>query len=184
VLDARQSNLRDLTAYAPTRVALTGIWRVIFGLLVAVPAGALIYIGPGGEPGAQRAAGDLPAWWMFVVGLGLGVFALAMVTGGVGRMVSAFARSCYLRAGADGVAVRLPKMGWFGRFRMEEHAFRWEEIERVFPLTRSLNMIPVARELHIRVIGGTEVVVERFYFQASVKRILEELKRIRALAGK
>ena len=184
MLDARQSNLRDLTAYAPIRVALTGIWRVLFGLLVAAPAGILIYIGPAGEPGAQRAAGDMPAWWMFLVGLGLGVFALAMITGGVARKVTAFARSCYQRAGADGVAVRLPKMGWFGRFRIVEHAFRWEEIEQMFPLTRSLNLIPVARELHIRVIGGTEVVVERFYFQASVKWILEELNRIRAQAGK
>jgi len=184
VLDARQSDLRDLTAYAPMRLALTGIWRVIFGLLLAAPAGVLIYVGPAGEAGAQRAAGDMPAWWMFLVGLGLGVFALAMVTGGVGRVVSAFAQGCYLRAGTDGVAVRLPKMGWFGRFRIVEHAFRWEEIEQLFPLTRSVNLIPVARELHIRAIGGTEVVVERFYFQASVKRILEELNRIRMQAGR
>ena len=59
--DVRASGMRDLTAYAPIRVALTGIWRIVFGLLLAIPAGALIWIGPNGEPGAPRAAGDLAA---------------------------------------------------------------------------------------------------------------------------
>jgi hypothetical protein len=116
--------------------------------------------------------------------LGLGVVALAFISGGVGRMISAFARGCYFRAGSEGMAVRLPKLGWFGRFKVIEHAFRWEEIEQLIYFTRSLNMIPVARELHIRLYGGTEVTIERFYFSASVKRLLEELNAIRALAGK
>lgn len=184
MFDARQSSMRDLTAYAPIRVALTGIWRVIFGTLLAIPAGALIYIGPAGEPGAPHHPGDMPSWWMFVVGLGLAVVALAFVAGGVGRIVCAFARGCYVRAGADGMAVRLPKQGWFGRFRLMEHAFKWEEIEQLIYFTRSLNLIPVARELHVRLYGGTEVIIERFYFSPGTKRLCEELMSIRALAGK
>lgn len=184
MFDARQSNMRDLTVYAPVRVALTGIWRIIFGLLLAVPAGLLIYLGPRGEAGAPSAPGDMPVWWMFVVGLLLGLFALAMLTGGVGRLVCAFARGCYFRAGAEGMAVRLPKIGWFGRFRVVEYQFKWEEIEQLIHFTRSLNLIPVARELHIRLYGGKEVTIERFFFSASIKRIREELMQIRALAGK
>ena len=176
--------MRDLTAYAPVRVALTGVWRVMLGSLLAIPAGMFIYFGPAGEPGAPSHPGDMPAWWMFLVGLGLGVVALGFMAGGVGRMVSAFARGCYFRAGAEGMAVRLPKQGWFGRFKLTEHAFRWEEIEQLTCLTRSFNMIPVARELHIRLYGGTEVTIERFYFSASIKRLQGELMSVRAVAGK
>jgi len=36
LFDARQSNMQDVTTYAPVRIALLGIVRAIFGLLVAV----------------------------------------------------------------------------------------------------------------------------------------------------
>jgi len=184
VFDARQSSMRDLTSYAPIRVALTGIWRVIFGLLLGIPAGLFIWIGPNGEAGAPHNPGDMPAWWMFVVGLGLGVVALAFVAGGLGRLVCAFMRSCYFRAGAEGLAVRLPKQGWFGRFRLVEHQFRWEEIEQLIHHVSRLNLIPVASELHIRLFGGTEVIVERFYFSANTRRLREELLSEWARSGK
>ena len=183
MFDARQSNMKDLTAYAPFRVVLTGLWRIVFGALLAIPAGALIYIGPSGEPGATRAPGDMPAWWMFVVGLGLGVAALAFIAGGMGRIVSSLARDCYFRAGTDGLAIRLPRQGWFGRFKMMEYQYKWAEIEQLIHFTRSLNLIPVARELHIRLYGGKEVTIERFYFSKSIKRLREELMAIQAQAG-
>jgi len=182
MFDARQSVMRDLTAYAPVRVALTGVWRVLFGLIWAVVAGVLIWIGPSGEAGAPRQPGDMPAWWMFMVGLGLAVVALAFITGGVGRMVSAFAAGCYLRAGEEGMAVRWPKMGWFGSFRMTELAFKWEEIEQIVYFTRSVNMIPVAREIHIRLFGGKEVTIERYYFKANAKRLATQLTALQAQA--
>lgn len=184
MFDARQSRMQDLTTYAPIRVALTGVWRIIFGALVAIPGGLLIWIGPNGEPGATRAPGDMPAWWMFVVGLGFAFGALTLITGGVGRIVSAFMRDCSFRAGAEGMAVRLPKQGWFGRFRLVDYQFKWEEIESLIYFTRSLNLIPVARELHIRLYGGKEVTIERFYFSASMKRLQARLLEIKALAGR
>ncbi len=183
MFDARQSSMRDLTAYAPVRVALTGIWRVIFGLLVMGMGALVIWATAGGDMKPTQ-PGDMPQWWMYVVGAGLGLFGLALVSGGIGRMISAFARGCYFRAGAEGMAVRLPKMGWFGRFTMVEYAFKWEEIELLTHFTRSLNLIPVARELHIRLYGGKEVTIERFYFSANVKRLQQELMSTRALAGK
>lgn len=183
MFDARLSNLRDLTHYAPVRVALTGIWRVLFGLLWAAAAAALIRMGPRGDSGAPPQPGDMPAWWMFVVGLGLAVVALAFITGGVGRLVAAFASGCYLRGGTEGMAARWPKMGWFGRFRIVEHAYKWEEVEQIVYLTRSVNMIPVAREIHIRLLGGKEVTIERYYFSASAKRLAGELTALRAQAA-
>lgn len=184
MFDARQSSMRDLTEYAPIRVALTGVWRILFGALVAIPGGLLIWIGPNGEAGAPRAPGDMPPWWLYLVGFGLAFFALTLITGGIGRIVSAFAGDCHFRAGAEGMAVRLPKMGWFGRFKLVDYQFKWEEIESLIHFTRSINLIPVARELHIHLYGGKEVTIERFYFSASIKRLREELMNIRALAGK
>lgn len=176
--------MQDLTSYSPIRVALTGIWRIILGALLAVPAGFIVYMGPHGEAGATRAPGDLGPVWFFFVGLVLSFVALSFVLGGVGRMVSAFPRGYYFRAGVEGMAIRLPRQGWFGRFRIMEYQYRWEEIEQLIHFTRSVNMIPVARELHIRLYGGKEILIERFYFSASIKRLREELLRIKAQAGK
>jgi hypothetical protein len=184
LFDARGSNLKDLARYAPIRVALTGLWRIVFGALLAIPAGFFISLGPAGDQNATRAPGDMPPWWIFVVGLGFGAIALNYLLGGVGRIVSALRRDCYFRAGAEGMAVRLPKQGWFGRFKMVEYAFKWEEIEKLTHFTRSMNLIPIARELHVRLYGGREVIIERFYFSESIKRLRDELIAIGAQVTK
>jgi hypothetical protein len=184
MFDARQSNLQDVTTYAPVRIALLGILRLIFGLIVAVPAGLLIWIGPNGEAGAPRQPGDMPPWWMFFVGLVLGFVAFAIATGGVGRIVSAFAKDCYFRAGPDGIAVRLPVQGWFGRFRMTEYNFRWSEIRQLVHFTHSINLIPISRELRIELEDGKTAVIQRHYFSASVKSLQQQLVTIRASVGR
>jgi hypothetical protein len=175
--------MQDLTTYSPIRVALTGIWRVIFGALLAVPGVAFVWIGPNGEPGATRAPGDMPAWWMFVVGLVLSFVALCFITGGVGRIISAFAEDCYFRAGPEGIAFRLPRQGWFGRFRLTEYAFRWNEIKQLLHFTHSVNLIPVSRELQVHLYEGKLIIVQRFYFKASAKRLQEQILTIAASVG-
>jgi len=180
--DAR--GMRELTTYAPIRVSLTGIWRVIFGLLLGVPAGLLIWIGPAGEPGAQHAAGDMPSWWMFVVGLAIALVALNFVAGGVGRIVSAFSKECYFRGGPDGIAIRIPKRGWFGRFRLTEYRFKWSEIKQLVHFTHRFNGIPVSTELRIDLVDGKTVAIERFNFSASAKNLQEQLLTIGALVGR
>lgn len=180
MFDARQSNLRVVTIYAPIRVALTGIWRIVFGAILAAPAGAIIWMGPHGDSTAPRAPSDLGPVWFFCVGVALLVTAIGFLTGGVGRIVSAFASDCYFRAGVEGMAVRLPQQGWFGRFKLMEHQFKWEEIEHMTCITRQINLIPVARELNIRLYGGQEVIVERYYFSDGVKRILATLSELQA----
>lgn len=173
MFDARQSNLREVTKYAPVRVALAGVWRIVFGALL--PFGWIVWVGPHGDSTTPSAPGGLGLVWLFLVGIALLLTAIGFITGGVGRIVSAFAGGCYFRAGTEGMAVRLPKQGWFGRFRMMEYQFKWEEIEHLTHFTRRVNTIPVARELHIRLYGGKEVIVERYYFSDSIKRILAKL---------
>jgi len=157
---------------------------MIFGLIVAVPAGLLIWIGPNGEAGATRAPGDMPAWWMFLIGLVLAFVAFCIVTGGVGRMVSAFAENCYLRAGPDGVSIRLPMQGWFGRFKMTEYSFRWNEIKQLVHFTHRINFIPISRELRIELVAGNTVTIKRHYFSASVKNLQQQLLTIEASVGR
>jgi len=184
MFDTRQSNLQDVTTYAPVRIALLGILRFIFGLLVAVPAGLLIWIGPNGEAGAPHNPGDMPPWWMFFVGLVLGFVAFAIAAGGVGRVVSAFAKDCYFRAGPEGIAIRLPVQGWFGRFRMTEYNFRWSEIRQLVHFTHSINLIPISRELRIELEDGKTVTIKRHYFSANVKSLQQQLLTIRTSVGR
>ena len=184
MLEREASGMRELTRYAPIRVALTGIWRVLFGLLLGVPAGLLIWIGPAGEQGAVRAPGDMPPWWMFLVGLVLAFIAFCFISGGAGRMVSAFARGCYFCAGPQGIAIRMPRRSWFGRFRLTEYNFKWNEIQQVVHFTHRLNLIPVSRELRIELNDGKTVVIERFYFAANVRSLQEELLTIEASVGR
>jgi hypothetical protein len=184
MFDARQSNMQDVTTYAPVRIALLGILRVVFGLLVAVPAGLIIWIGPGGEAGAPRQPGDLGPLWFYFVGLVLGFVAFCITTGGLGRVVSAFAKDCYFRAGPEGIAIRLPVQGWFGRFRLTEYNFQWAEIKQLVHFTHSVNLIPVSRELRIELEDGKTVVIQRHYFSASVKNLQQQLATIRASAGR
>ena len=184
MFDARASNMQDVTPYAPVRIALLGFLRMIFGLIVAVPAGLLIWIGPNGEAGATRAPGDMPAWWMFLIGLVLAFVAFCIVTGGVGRMVSAFAEDCYLRAGPDGVSIRFPMQGWFGRFKLTEYSFRWNEIKQLVHFTHRINFIPVSRELQIELVAGKTITIKRHYFSASVKNLQQQLLTIQASVGR
>jgi len=184
MFDTRQSNLQDVTTYAPARIVLLGILRLTFGLLLAVPAATIIWIGPNGEPGAPRQPGDLGPLWFFFVGLVLGFVAFAIAAGGVGRVVSAFAKDCYFRAGPDGIAIRLPVQGWFGRYRMTEYNFRWSEIKQLVHFTHSLNLIPISRELRIELEDGRTAVIQRHYFLANVKSLQQQLLTIRASVGR
>lgn len=184
MFDVRQSNMQDVTNYSPIRVAMAGIRRLIFGALLAVPGVAFIWLGPNGDPGATRAPGDMPVWWMFVVGLAISFAAFCFISGGAGRVISAFARDCYFRAGLEGIAIRVPRQGWFGVFKMMVYQYKWEDVERITSATNSINFIPIGSELKIRVLGGKEITIERYYFSSSARKLSAEFLAARARAGK
>lgn len=183
MFDARQSNMQDVTTYAPVRIALLGIVRAIFGLLIALMGVVAVWATASGDS-APRNPGDMPSWWLMLVGLVLSFVGFAFVAGGVGRLISAFAKDCYFRAGPDGLAIRVPVQGWFGRFKLTEYDFQWSEIKQLVHFTHSVNLIPVSRELRIELESGKTVIIKRHYFSASVKSLQQQLATIQASVGR
>jgi len=171
-----------IAVYSPVRIALLGLVRTIFGLLIGIMAAVAIWATLGGEMKPKN-PGDMPEWWMFLVGAGLAFAAFCFVTGGVGRMLSAFARDCYFRAGPEGIAVRLPRNGWFGRYKMITHRLGWDQVKQFVHFTHRVNFIPVSTELRIVLYSGGVIVIERHFFSAGVKAIQRKLLTIQAVAA-
>ena len=183
VFDARQSNLQEVASYARATTVLVGLLRTVSGGIVCGLGALLLWIGIAGYSGPRK-PDDSPPWLLGLLGAALASWGFVLVTGGIGRMVSAFAADCHFRAGQDGLAVRVPVQGWFGIFKVVDYQFPWEQIETIYPLTHSVNLIPISRELHIRLYGGKEIVIQRSYFDVSSKRLSGELLKIKSQAGK
>lgn len=177
-------DLQDLTHYAPVRVFLSGFWRTLFGLVVSTIPAVLIWMSLHSEDSAPRKAGDLPPWGLFLVGLVLSLIAIGILTGGIGRIISAFSRDCFFRAGRDGLAFRFPKQGWFGRFRLQLYRFKWSEIDQIVHFTYRVNLIPVSTSLHIYPVGGKKIEVERMYFAKNSKELQKSLLSLQSESWK
>jgi hypothetical protein len=175
-------DLRDLAAYAPVRVFLSGLWRLIFGSVFAVTDYALLFA-MAKTAGQPHSAADPPRWLIALAPLLIGMMALLAISSGLGRMVSAFSRKCFFRAGRDGISIRLPKRGWFGRFRLAEYWFKWNEVDRLVHFTYRVNGIPTSTELRIHLKNGTRLAVDRMYFSTSVKGLQEQLLAIQNSVG-
>jgi hypothetical protein len=182
--DAGESNLQDVTTYAPVRIALRGILRAIFGLMIGGAFVLLLYLAVTGKLNESNDPNEGTPWWLYLITLVILLASVAILSGGAGRFVSAFARGCYFRAGPEGLAVRLPIQGWFGRFRVTEYRFRWEQIKQLVHFTYRINGIPSGTELRIELVSGGRLCIERKYFSASVGSIQYQLLAIRKAAGK
>jgi hypothetical protein len=178
MLDPRLLNLRPVTTYARLRIFLVGLVRFIFGFLILGCGVAVAWAAANGDM-APNHPGDMPSWWMVLVGCALALFGFGIASGGGGRMVLAFASGCCFLAGPEGVYLRMPKLGWFGLYSFQEHSLQWNQIEALTHFTQRINLIPVSRELRIRVYGGQQIVVPRYFFSASVKRNLARMEQLR-----
>ncbi|MGO8757720.1 MAG: hypothetical protein ACLQG3_06310 [Terracidiphilus sp.] len=120
---------------------------------------------------------------MVVVGAALAFGGFALFSGGLGRMVSAFARNCSFMAGPEGIAIRVPKQGWFGRFRVVETRVPWNQIGQIVRFVQRVNLIPVSSELRVHLKTGARIDIPRHYFRDSVKTIQQKLAAIAAAFG-
>jgi hypothetical protein len=176
-------DLHDLTTYSPVRVFLSGLWWLAFGGILAVTLYALIYA-MARTAAASHSAADPPRWLIYGVVLLFGLWAFSCLSGGVGRIISAFSKNCFFRAGRDGISVRLPVRGWFGRFRYAEYWIKWSEVKQVVHFTYRTNGIATSTQLRIRLQDGTRLSVPRMYFSANVKWLQEQLLTIQASVGR
>jgi hypothetical protein len=163
-----------ITSYAPARIVTLGVARLIFGLLLGLMGGLAIWGSLAGEMNPTK-PGDMPAWWMGLVGAALAFTGFCYVSGAVGRIISAFAKYCYFSGGPAGMIFRVPKQGWFGRFRVVDYNFAWNEVSRLVHFTNRVNFIPISTELRIELKNGKRVSIPRHYFTMSSKEIQERL---------
>jgi hypothetical protein len=175
-------DMRDITAYAPVRVFLSGFFRFLLGGVMAIVAYACIFalIKTSAQ---QPSANDPPKWLIDMVVLLFVLLATLGLSSGVGRMLSAFSRKCFFRAGRDGIAIRLPRQGWFGRFHLAEYRLKWSEVDRLVHFTYKTNGITTATELRIYTREGTMIRVQRMYFSASAMGLQSHLLTIQASAS-
>ncbi|HEY6259633.1 MAG TPA: hypothetical protein VIY51_27975 [Xanthobacteraceae bacterium] len=173
----------EVTHYSPIRIVLVGLGRMLAGA-VPLGIGAIFVVMATQMPVAEPSAADPPDWSLAVPAALFLFIGLALFLGGIGRICSAFARNCYLRAGRDGIALRLPVQGWFGRFRVREFNIRWGEIGQLVHFTYRINGIPTARELRIQRRDGTMIKVERHIFSDSTALVQNRLHEIMAGAGR
>jgi hypothetical protein len=95
---------------------------------------------------------------------------------GIARKISAFTRDCYLRVGPGGVAIRIPRYKFFGRFHIAEYAFAWNQIENVRGVIYSLGY----RKLEINLRDGTSLELQSWLFAESLPKIVDRLLAIQA----
>ncbi len=177
------AGMQIVTSYAPARIVLLAVVRTVFGLLIGLMGALAIWATWGGDMKPTK-PGDMPVWWMYLVGAALAFTGFCFVSGGVGRTVSAFARNCFFKAGPGGIAIRMPKQGWFGRFRVVEYKFRWNEIRQIVRFVHRVNLIPLSRELRIELKSGARLAVARHYFSGSPQAIQLQLSYIAGVAGR
>ena len=180
-LDAR--GMQPVTSYAPARILLLGLTEAVFGLMVLGMGALAIWAASAGEMRPTK-PGDMPEWWMYFVGAALVLGGLALFTSGLGRMLSGFARNCFFMAGPEGIALRMPKQGWFGRFRVVEYDLKWNQIAQFVRYIHRAHLVPVGSDLRIELKAGGRVVIARHYFRDSAKEIQQRLVAIQSLGGR
>ena len=172
-----------ITDNAPARIVTHGVVRLIFGLLIGGLGVLTIWAEATGDMTPTK-PGDMPVWWMILVGAALAFTGFCFVSRAVGRIISAFARYCYISGGPAGIKFRMPKQAWFGRFRMVDYNFAWNEVKRLVYFTHRVNFIPVSTELRIELRNGKTVSIPRHYFSMSSKEIHQQLTRYSPSAGR
>jgi hypothetical protein len=185
-MDSDAHAMSDVTAYAPIRVIASSIMTMIFGLMMFLVTASIVGLALprllAHPEESDPDHGGIPVWLVAGVAIIFGIVSLLNLSSAVGRIVSAFSRACYFRAGPAGLAVRYPIQGWFGRFRLAEFRYRWDEIDDVILYIFRINTIPAGSALHIKLRNGYWLKIDRPYFSLSSRKLQKLLLAIQARA--
>jgi Flp pilus assembly protein TadD len=168
--------MTDVARYAPARVFLAGVGRLLFGGVFLAVAALLLYVyffARGTLPADRSTQEMIPV--LPALGAGFALVALLILPGAIGRMLSAFASGFHFRAGLAGIDVSMPVRRWWGGFRRGIWHIRWDEIETLVHRTSRIGGIPTSTELRIQRTDGKRLRVPRYLFSESVASIQQAL---------
>ena len=76
--------MRPVTSYARARILLLGMTEAVFGLMVLGMGALAIWATSAGEMRPTK-PGDMPEWWMYLVGAALALGGLALSSQRIGK---------------------------------------------------------------------------------------------------
>jgi|HubBroStandDraft_5_1064220.scaffolds.fasta_scaffold127219_2 hypothetical protein len=163
--------LIDVATYSPDSIAIRGLLKIIFGLFFLIPAIFVIYL-------VFFAFGDgSDRFVMLFMVAPLLLFALH-VPGGIGRLISASAKNCYLKAGPAGIAAQIPQYKLFGRFNISSYFVPWSDVTKIHDYTFRVNGIPTSHQLQIHLRNHKVLSLDSFLFAETIHDIQQRLLRI------
>jgi hypothetical protein len=167
--------MKDVATYCRWKLALNAVPQLLFGL-IGLGAG-LILIPHIILEEVRRLHSSYGPLVVCLIPTAVGVM---FFSGGVRRLREAFEDDCWLRAGPEGIAWRLP--GWprwktlWCAYDMNERRVAWKDVAQLqLHETRLNGVIPFGTDLVV-VTGGRGLKLESVYFRESAAHIREAIK--------
>ena len=162
-------------------VATYSRWMFLFEAVVRIPLGLLLLLVAFVSVPLmikQEVAEGHGSWGALVLDIIPLVLGFLAFSSGVRRVHAALLKNCWFKAGAEGIAFRLPYKGrpktLFFTNKIVERTIPWEDVLRMYPLQYRINGIPFGQALMVETRQG------RFnfggYFKESPTYILAAIK--------
>jgi hypothetical protein len=171
------TGLEVIARYSRIRLAISGLWNLLFGLIcLAVAVFPAFIVWKANQPDATP--GVVP-WPVAFAGLVPLLLSWVTLPTGLNRLRAAFERDCYLRLGPQGVELRIPRENggvW--------HPFRYEVSRYVLPLdyfaevvrhVTTVNGIPTGSQLRLKFKDDSGLRIDRCYFREGTRKIQTRL---------
>jgi hypothetical protein len=165
--------MKDVATYSRWMFLFEAVVRIPLGLLLLLVAFVSVPLMIKQE--VAEGHGSWGALTLDIIPLVLGYLAFSS---GVRRVHAALLKNCWFKAGAEGIAFRLPYKGrrktLFFTNKIVERTIPWEDVLRMYPLQYRINGIPFGQALMVETRQG------RFnfggYFKESPTYILAAIK--------
>ncbi|MBI5209191.1 MAG: hypothetical protein HY927_04370 [Elusimicrobia bacterium] len=158
--------MKDIATYRSWRLAAAAAGSILMGLVCLAVVGSLFFF----------IRSEKASWGVLLVGLFPLALGSGVLTHGVRRARESREQGCFLRAGPEGLALRLPgpakRRFLCASYDMWEYSFRWDEVTSV---TWTLGS-DRARSIVIHARGGS-LTLEAAWFKEPAAAILDNMRR-------
>jgi len=162
--------MKDVAAYRGRGLLFSALLPLAIGLVGAGVAGVVPFF-----IASEAARGGGGSWGLLIVMIFPSWIGWVCLSGAWRRIRASGEKDCYLRAGPDGLALRVPgpatRASAGFAYTVWEYQFRWDEVSS---LTWSLES-GSSRNLVVTARGGT-LEIEGVWFVEPVTRILENIR--------